>query len=52
LKGPVLADESASQLEITELSGDVQLKSVLSERTAEFWKMVPTESYPSRLLSS
>uniref|UniRef100_UPI00358ED13F SCAN domain-containing protein 3-like n=1 Tax=Myxine glutinosa TaxID=7769 RepID=UPI00358ED13F len=49
LKAPIVADEAASQLEMIELSEDDRLKYVLREGTigTEFWKIVPTDRYPS-----
>lgn len=45
LKAPLVEDEAASQLEMTELSEDDRLKSVLREGTMEFWKIVPHSNY-------
>uniref|UniRef100_UPI00358F17D2 general transcription factor II-I repeat domain-containing protein 2-like n=1 Tax=Myxine glutinosa TaxID=7769 RepID=UPI00358F17D2 len=49
LKAPLVADEAASQLEMIELSEDDRLKCILREGTTgtEFWKIVPTDRYPS-----
>ena len=41
LKAPLVTDEAAAELEMTDLYEEVQLKPILREGTIEFWKMVP-----------
>ncbi|KAI4888758.1 hypothetical protein NFI96_007104 [Prochilodus magdalenae] len=47
LKPPLVTDEAASQMEMIELFEDDRLRSVLSEGTLDFWKIVPMEKYPN-----